>query len=89
MVKNWTMQLNLLLKLSLLGDILKLDQEHLETVIPAVGKDMLIVNGAYRGLKATLLELLENKFCVRLKIREGTRNGRVVEVAYEDASKLA
>uniref|UniRef100_A0A914D2L0 DNA/RNA-binding protein Kin17 WH-like domain-containing protein n=1 Tax=Acrobeloides nanus TaxID=290746 RepID=A0A914D2L0_9BILA len=71
------------------GDILKLDQEHLETVIPAVGKDMLIVNGAYRGLKATLLELLENKFCVRLKIREGTRNGRVVEVAYEDASKLA
>ncbi|KAH7720092.1 Protein Y52B11A.9 [Aphelenchoides avenae] len=43
-------------------EIIKVDQEHLETVIPAVGKDMLIVNGAYRGYKAVLQEVLEKKF---------------------------
>ena len=27
----------------------KLDQTHLETVIPAIGKSVLVVNGAYRS----------------------------------------
>uniref|UniRef100_A0AC35F3R7 C2H2-type domain-containing protein n=1 Tax=Panagrolaimus sp. PS1159 TaxID=55785 RepID=A0AC35F3R7_9BILA len=71
------------------GDVLKLDQSHLETVIPAVGKDMLIVNGGYRGTKATLLEIKERDYCLLLKLKEGLKNGREVTVAYEDASKLA
>jgi hypothetical protein len=50
---------------------------------------MLIVNGAYRGSIAELEEILEDQFMLRLRISEGTRNGRIVEVAYEDASKLA
>lgn len=33
---------------------LKVDQEHVETVIPAVGKPLIIVNGAYRGEVAFL-----------------------------------
>uniref|UniRef100_A0A914YBV2 DNA/RNA-binding protein Kin17 WH-like domain-containing protein n=1 Tax=Panagrolaimus superbus TaxID=310955 RepID=A0A914YBV2_9BILA len=71
------------------GDILKLDQGHLETVIPAVGKDMLIVNGGYRGTKAILLEIKERDYCLLLKLKEGLKHGREVTVAYEDASKLA
>lgn len=50
---------------------------------------MLIVNGAYRGEIAELEKILEDKYALRLQISEGVRNGRVVEVAYEDASKLA
>lgn len=68
---------------------MKVDQEDLETVIPALNREMWIVNGAYRGEKAVLLEILEDKYMMRLKIAEGTRNGRVVDVAYEDASKKA
>uniref|UniRef100_A0A915E1T3 3-hydroxyisobutyrate dehydrogenase n=1 Tax=Ditylenchus dipsaci TaxID=166011 RepID=A0A915E1T3_9BILA len=59
--------------------VIRVDQEHLETVIPALGKEMLIVNGAYRGERATLLEILEDKFSLKLKIKQGTRNGRIVE----------
>lgn len=76
-------------KVDIDGDILKLDQQHLETVIPAIGKDMLIVNGAYRGTKATLLEIKEEDFSVVLKLKEGLRHGREVTVPYEYASKLA
>lgn len=67
---------------------MKVDQADLETVIPALGRDMLIVNGAYRGTKACLLEILEDRYIMRLKIKEGTSNGRIIEVNYEDASKL-
>ncbi|TKR81289.1 hypothetical protein L596_015185 [Steinernema carpocapsae] len=69
------------------GDVIKLDQNHLETVIPAVGKEMLIVNGAYRGSRAILLKIMESKFAVSLKITSGLMRDRVVEVPYEDASK--
>lgn len=70
------------------GTIIKVDQSDLETVIPALGRDMLIVNGAYRGTKACLLEILEDKYMVKLKLKEGTFNGRVIDVIYEDASKI-
>ncbi|KAI1729397.1 domain of kin17 curved DNA-binding protein domain-containing protein [Ditylenchus destructor] len=68
-------------------ELVRVDQENLETVIPAIGRDMLIVNGAYRGERATLLEIMEDKFMLKLRIKQGTRNGRILEVAYEDASK--
>ena len=31
------------------GHVLKLDQEHLETVIPAAGGEVLVVAGKYKG----------------------------------------
>uniref|UniRef100_A0A0N4ZE66 Kin17_mid domain-containing protein n=1 Tax=Parastrongyloides trichosuri TaxID=131310 RepID=A0A0N4ZE66_PARTI len=70
------------------GDLIKIDQKYLETVIPSVGKEMRIVNGAYRGCKGELLKILEKEFKVQIKINEGLDAGKVVEVAYEDASKL-
>lgn len=72
-----------------LGHKLKLDQEHLETVIPALGKLVKVVNGAYRGQTATLLSINESKYCVDIEIASGVLKGRKVNnVEYEDISKL-
>ncbi|VDM40821.1 unnamed protein product [Toxocara canis] len=71
------------------GAVLKLDQQYVETVIPAVGRRMLVVNGAYRNTKAVLESVNERDFSVTLRLDEGHAKGRVISVPYEDASKLA
>ncbi|GLH04412.1 DNA/RNA-binding protein KIN17 [Gryllus bimaculatus] len=71
------------------GHKLKLDQAHLETVIPAVGRQVMVVNGAYRGSVAVLKSLDEDKFCVSIEISSGPLKGRVVDnVQYEDIRSL-
>ncbi|XP_071447193.1 DNA/RNA-binding protein KIN17 [Hetaerina americana] len=71
------------------GHKLKLDQAHLETVIPAVGRRVKVVNGAYRGSDAVLRALNQDKFCVAIEICSGPLKGRMVEgVQYEDISKV-
>lgn len=78
-----------IVKMHELGDKLKLDQQHLETVIPAIGKLMKVVNGAYRGETATLLSLDVNNYCVDIEIVSGLLKGRKVSgVEYEDVCKL-
>ncbi|XP_058046838.1 DNA/RNA-binding protein KIN17 [Ahaetulla prasina] len=77
-------------KLTNSGDKLKLDQTHLETVIPAPGKKVLILNGGYRGNEATLLGINEKSFSAMILIESGALKGRQVNgVPYEDISKLA
>uniref|UniRef100_A0AAV2IZ71 DNA/RNA-binding protein KIN17 n=1 Tax=Knipowitschia caucasica TaxID=637954 RepID=A0AAV2IZ71_KNICA len=72
------------------GDKLKLDQNHVETVIPAPGKKVLILNGQYRLTEATLEGIHEKNFSATLTLDSGPQKGRTVEnVAYEDFSKLA
>uniref|UniRef100_A0A670J6S8 DNA/RNA-binding protein KIN17 n=1 Tax=Podarcis muralis TaxID=64176 RepID=A0A670J6S8_PODMU len=72
------------------GDKLKLDQTHLETVIPAPGKKVLVLNGGYRGNEATLESIHEKKFSATILIETGPLKGRKVEgIPYEDISKLA
>ncbi|KAL6267768.1 hypothetical protein P5V15_000837 [Pogonomyrmex californicus] len=39
------------------GHVIKLDQEYLETVIPAIGKEVLILWGKYKGIKAIVKKL--------------------------------
>lgn len=64
---------------------LKLDQVHCETVIPAIGRKVKIVNGPYCGQEATLQSINVDKFCATLKLNTGS----VVEnVDYEYFSKL-
>lgn len=71
------------------GKKLKIDQEHLETVIPALGKLVKVVNGAYRGETAILLSLDEKNFSVHIEIASGVLNGRkVCGIEYEDICKL-
>ncbi|VIO88028.1 Uncharacterized protein BM_BM6739 [Brugia malayi] len=67
---------------------LKVSQENVETVIPAVGREMLIVNGAYRGTKAVLQAIEEKKFAVVLRLDESLAKGRILRLPYEDACKI-
>lgn len=71
------------------GEKVKVDQSHLETVIPALDKPVRVVNGAYRGSEAVLKELNEKRFCVTIEISRGPLTGRVLEnVEYEDICKI-
>lgn len=62
----------------------KLDQEHLETVIPALGKAVLIVNGTHRGHEGTLKYIDVDNFCASLKLDDGTK----VILPYEHFCKI-
>lgn len=69
---------------------IKLDQNHLETVIPSTGRAVRFVNGAYRGNTGVLRSLDIDNYCCDVEISEGPLTGRVVKgVQYEDISKLA
>lgn len=71
------------------GDKLKLDQAHLETVIPAVGRSVKILNGAYSGTTAELVDIDTKNYCVTVKISSGPLSGKIVDkIEYEDVSKL-
>jgi DNA/RNA-binding protein KIN17 len=50
------------------GTIIKLDQAHLETVLPAIGKNILVLNGAYRGEQAVLEQINEKDFSAKISI---------------------
>ena len=43
---------------------IRIDQVHVETVIPAIGKKVLVVNGAYRGQEAILEAIHQESFSV-------------------------
>ena len=72
------------------GKKIQVDQSHMETVIPAIGKDVLIVNGAYRGTNGRLLSMNEQSFTCNLKLLTGPHKGSILDnIEYEDISKLA
>ena len=59
------------------------------TLFVVIGKEVLVVNGAYRGLKASLDAVDIDNYCATITIREGPSRDRVMEkVTYEDISKL-
>ena len=49
-------------------DVIKIDQAYLETVLPALGKPVMVVNGAYRGNRAVLKSIDVDRFCATIKI---------------------
>jgi len=65
------------------GAKLKLDQEHLETVIPQEGRDVVILAGKHRGATAVLRSLDTSKFCGVLKLDSGDK----ISLPYEQFSK--
>jgi DNA/RNA-binding protein KIN17 len=69
------------------GDILRLDQDDLETVVPKEGKKVRIVNGPGRGKRAKVVELNKKNYLATLKLLD---DGTVLErVDYGDFSKAA
>jgi DNA/RNA-binding protein KIN17 len=73
------------------GDILRLDQEDLETVIPKIedqdkSRRVRIVNGRYRGEKAIVDYLDKNKYRADLKLVD---DGKLLKkVPFEDFSQI-
>jgi len=67
------------------GTKIKLDQSHLETVVPALGRKVLVLNGQLRGKQAELRDLDVDNFCAKLKVIE---TGEKLRLPYEDFSKL-
>ncbi len=70
------------------GAKVKMDQSHLETVIPAVGRDVLVLVGENRGQLAELKSLDVEKFSAKLEIVTGPNNGQTIRLPYEHFSKL-
>jgi len=69
------------------GDVLRLDQDDLETVSPKqVGQRVRILRGKYRGKKAVAVQLDKKKYRAILELKDGSR---LEKVDYDDFSKLA
>ncbi|KAG2451864.1 hypothetical protein HYH02_003640 [Chlamydomonas schloesseri] len=77
-------------EVAMLGDgtVVRVDQAHLETVIPAPGGAVLVVNGQHRGCRGTLEAINEAKFQAQVRLGEGPARGREVWLEYEDVCKL-
>ncbi|GFH52411.1 hypothetical protein CTEN210_08887 [Chaetoceros tenuissimus] len=67
------------------GDILEVDQEHLETVVPKEGKKVKVLNGVGRGELAILLSADHDKCRGKLELVE---DGTILrKVDFDDFSK--
>eukprot|EP00553_Chaetoceros_curvisetus_P013695 CAMPEP_0204641408 /NCGR_PEP_ID=MMETSP0717-20131115/51113_1 /ASSEMBLY_ACC=CAM_ASM_000666 /TAXON_ID=230516 /ORGANISM="Chaetoceros curvisetus" /LENGTH=457 /DNA_ID=CAMNT_0051662069 /DNA_START=413 /DNA_END=1786 /DNA_ORIENTATION=- len=67
------------------GDIVKVDQDYLETVVPKEGKKVMILNGRGRGMLAKLISADNNKYRGTLELIE---DGIVLKkVDFDDFSK--
>ena len=75
------------------GDVLRIDQDDLETVMPkGMGEKVRILNGRYRGRKARVTGLDKEKYQGELRLVEDddyVGGGRLVVLDYEDFSKVA
>ena len=71
------------------GDVIRMDQLYLETVIPNIGREVLVVNGANRGHKGRVLRVSPDRFSVDIEMLEGALTGTEVKgLEYEDVCKL-
>jgi len=66
------------------GAKLKLDQEHLETVIPQEGREVVVLAGKHKGETAVLRSLDTTKFSGVLKL---VKTGDKISLPYEHFSK--
>ena len=72
------------------GDVLRIDQDDLETVIPKVlGERVRILNGRHRGKKARVQKLDKADYRAELKLADNDEGERVVVIDYEDFSAIA
>ena len=67
------------------GHIIKIDQEHLETVIPSIGREVMILWGKYNGEIALLEKVRIDDFCVGVVLRD--RNRILKKIPYEQICK--
>ena len=73
-----------LVKLIQDGSKITVDQNEIETVIPAVGRQVLILQGRFRGKTAILESLEMDKFSANLKLCDSKE--KIVSLPYEQFS---
>ncbi|KAL4540228.1 hypothetical protein Ndes2437B_g01443 [Nannochloris sp. 'desiccata'] len=73
------------------GDVVRVDQAELETVIPQPGGAVLVVSGPMKGCKGTLLAIDEKAFAAEIDVVVDRKSGekKSAKLDYEDFSKLA
>jgi len=70
--------------------VIKIDQTQLETVVPAFGRIVLVVNGQWRSREAKLMDLDRDTFIADLLITTPERDkGKRIKVPIKNFSKLA
>lgn len=69
------------------GAKVKLDQAHLETVVPSEGREVIILWGEFQGETAVLKSIDTDKFCASLKLDSGYHKGDKLKLPYEQFSK--
>ena len=71
------------------GRTIKLNQSDLRTVLPAIGKQVLILKGPHKGEKATLKSLQEQNYCCTICLDSGPSKGKTLnKMDYEDICKI-
>ena len=65
----------------------KLDQDHLETVVPGEGREVVVLWGEHGGEIATLRSIDTEKFSASLKLVTGQNAGDKIKLPYEQFSK--
>eukprot|EP00928_Gymnodinium_smaydae_P036725 TRINITY_DN25624_c0_g6_i1.p1 TRINITY_DN25624_c0_g6~~TRINITY_DN25624_c0_g6_i1.p1 ORF type:complete len:471 (+),score=89.39 TRINITY_DN25624_c0_g6_i1:79-1413(+) len=66
-------------------DLIRLDQEMMETVIPGIGKTVKVIKGTHKGWKATMKSVDFDNFCVTVELSDGT----VMEgMGYDEVCKV-
>ena len=71
------------------GARVKVDETHLETVVPREGSRVAVLRGVYRGRKATIAEVDADREKVSVRVDNASVGGRTVTLSFDDVSKLA
>lgn len=67
------------------GHIIRLDQEYMETVIPAIGKEILVLWGKYKGRRAIVKKLHIEHYSIDVEFE---KDKKIVEkLSYEQVCK--
>ncbi|XP_011310209.1 DNA/RNA-binding protein KIN17 [Fopius arisanus] len=69
------------------GHVVKLDQEHLETVIPAIGREVLIIQGKYKGSKGIIKKVRVEEYSVDVELLRDERY--LKKLPYESICKYS
>ncbi|KAJ6225464.1 hypothetical protein RDWZM_004009 [Blomia tropicalis] len=78
-----------IIKMNDSGQLIKVDERHLETVVPREGSRVMVLKGLYRGKNATIAEIdIEQEKC-KILVDNSSMGGRTVTVTFNDISKLA
>ena len=72
------------------GDVVRVDQAELETVIPQAGGAVLVVTGPMKGCKGTLVAIDEKAYAAEVQVFDKRKGEKVpMKLEYEHFSKLA